>query len=102
MINLKQFVLDLVKHTTIYTIVCASVTKMSNKKSIKSKILKKSRNLKDICNNKLTKILLKLRKENYVIKFQDNKKLSFIFLYNLLQNKLAILRQYLDNTLIKD
>ncbi len=41
---------------------------MSNKKLAKFKISKKSRNLKDVYNNKLTKILSKLKKENYVIK----------------------------------
>jgi len=101
-INFKQFVLNLVKYSIVYAIVCASVIKTSSKKLVKFKILKKLRNLKDVYNNKLTKILLKLRKKDYVIKFQDNKELSFISLYNLLQNELAILRQYLDNTLIKD
>jgi len=50
----------------------------------------------------LTKILLELRREDYVIKFQNNKELLFISLYNFLQNKLAILRQYLNNMLAKD
>jgi hypothetical protein len=68
-INLKQFILDLVKYNTIYTIVCANVTKTLDKKLAKSKISKKLRNLKDIYNNKLIEILLKLRRENYAIKF---------------------------------
>jgi len=68
-INFKQFVLDLVKHSTIYAIVCANVTKTLNKKLTKFKIFKKLKNLKDVYDNKLTKILLELRKENYVIKF---------------------------------
>jgi len=101
-INLKQFVLNLVKHSTIYAIVCASVTKMSNKKLAKSKVLKKLRDLKDVYNNKLTRILLELRKENHVIEFQDDKELSFKFLYNLSYNELAILQRYLDNALTKD
>ena len=42
---------------------------MLNKKLAKFKIFKKLRDLKDVYNNKLTKILLELRKENYVIKF---------------------------------
>ncbi len=75
---------------------------MSNKRLIKFKISKELRDLKDIYNNKLTKILLKLERENYVIKFQDNKKLLFISLYNFLQNKLIILRQYLNNMLAKN
>ncbi len=68
-INLEQFVLDLVKYSAIYIIVCVDVTKTLDKKSTKSKISKKLRNLKDVCNNKLIKILLELRKENYVIEF---------------------------------
>ena len=68
-INSKQFVLDFIKYSTIYTIVCASVTKILNKKLAKSKIFKELRDLKDIYNNKLTKILSKLRKKDYAIKF---------------------------------
>jgi len=83
-VDLKQFILDLVKYSTIYTIVCVNVTKTLSKKLKKSKILKKLRDLKDIYNNKLIKVLSKLRKENYAIKFQNNKKLLFIFLYNFL------------------
>jgi len=101
-INFKQFVLDFVKYSTVYTIVCTDITKTSDKKSVESEIFKKLKNLKDICNNKLTEILLELRKKNYVIKFQNNKKLFFIFFYNFLQTELTILRQYFDNTLIKN
>jgi len=101
-INFEQFVLDLVKYNIVYVIVCANVTKTLNKKLTKSKISKKLRNLKDVCNNKLIKILLELRRENYVIKFQNDKELIFIFLYNLSQNKLTILWQYFDNALVKD
>ena len=43
--------------------------KASSKKLAKFKISKKLRNLEDVYNNKLIRILLKLRKENYVIKF---------------------------------
>jgi len=67
-INFKQFILDLVKHNTIYVIVCASVTKTSSKKLTKFKITKKLRDLKDVYNNTLIKILSKLRRESYVIK----------------------------------
>ncbi len=41
---------------------------MLSKKLTKFKISKKLKNLKDICNNKLIEILLKLKRENYVIK----------------------------------
>ena len=67
-INFKQFVLNLVKHSTIYAIVCASVTKAPNKKLAKSKVSKELRNLKDVYDDKLIKILLELGKEDHVIK----------------------------------
>jgi len=68
-VNFKQFVLDFVKYSIVYTIVCANITKTLNKKLTKFKILKKLRNLKDVYNNKLIRILSKLRKEDYAIKF---------------------------------
>jgi len=68
-INSKQFVLDFVKHNTIYAIVCASIPKTLNKKLAKSKISKKLKDLKNVCNNKLIEILSKLERENYIIKF---------------------------------
>jgi len=68
-VNFKQFVLDLVKYSIVYTIVCANITKILDKKLAKSKIFKKLRNLKNIYNNKLVEILLKLRRENYIIEF---------------------------------
>jgi len=67
-INFKQFVLDFVKHSTIYAIVCASVTKTPSQKLAKFKISKKLKDLKDVYDNKLIKILLELRRENHVIK----------------------------------
>ena len=67
-INPKQFVLDLVKHSIIYAIVCASVTKALDKKLAKSKVSKKLRDLKDVYDDKLIKILLELGKEDHVIK----------------------------------
>jgi len=67
-INFKQFVLDLVKYSTIYTIVCANITKTLSKKLAKFEISKKLRNLEDVYNNKLIKILLELEREDYIIK----------------------------------
>ncbi len=68
-VDFKQFILDFVKYSIVYTIVCASITKMSNKKLAKFKISKELRNLEDVYNNKLIKILLKLKKKDYTIKF---------------------------------
>jgi len=50
----------------------------------------------------LTRILLELRRENYIIELQDSKELSFMSLYYFLWNELAILRRYLDNALVKN
>ncbi len=102
MINLKQFVLDLAKHSTIYAIVCASVTKTPSKKSTKFKVSKKLRDLKDVYDDKLIEILSKLKREDYVIELQNDKESPFMSLYNLSQNELAILRRYLDDALVKD
>jgi len=41
---------------------------MSSKKLTKFKISKELKNLKDVYNNKLTKILLKLERKNHAIK----------------------------------
>ena len=62
-VNFKQFVLDFVKYSIVYTIVCDNITKMLNKKLTKFKIFKKLRDLKDIYNNKLAKSLSKLKKK---------------------------------------
>ena len=67
-VNSKQFALDFAKHSTIYAIVYASVTKALDKKLTKFKIFKKLRDLKDVCDNKLIEILLELERENHVIK----------------------------------
>ncbi len=101
-INFKQFALDFVKHSTIYAIVCASATKTSSKKLAKFKISKKLRDLKDVYDNKLIKILLELRRENHVIKLQNDKESFFMSLYNFSQNELTILWRYLNDALVKD
>jgi len=66
-INLEQFVLDLVKYSTIYIIVYANITKTLDKKLAKFEIFKKLRDLKDVYNNILIEILLELKKEDYII-----------------------------------
>jgi len=57
--------------------------KTPNKKLAKFEILKKLRDLKDVCDNKLARILLELRREDHAIEFQDNKESPFMSLYNL-------------------
>ena len=67
MINLKQFALDLAKHSTIYAIVCAGVTKAPSKKLAKFEVPKELRDLEDVYDDKLNKILLELGREDHVI-----------------------------------
>ncbi len=56
-------------YTTLFQARLVIVTKTLSKKLAKSKISKKLRDLKDVYDNKLIKILLELRKKNYIIKF---------------------------------
>ena len=52
--------------------------------------------------NEKIEMLFKQHDENHVINLIKDKKSSFIFLYNLTQNELAKLRQYLNNVLTKE
>ena len=47
-------------------------------------------------------MLFKQHDKSHVIDLIKNKELSFMFLYNLSQNKLTKLRRYLDDVLIKE
>jgi hypothetical protein len=47
-INFKQFILDFVKHSTIYIIVCTNITKTLDKKLAKFEISKKLRDLNSV------------------------------------------------------
>ena len=51
--------------------------------------------------NELTKMLFKQNYENHVINLIENKKSSYMLLYNLSQIELTKLRRYLNNVLIK-
>jgi len=68
-VEFKQLILDFVKYNIIYTIFCINIIKTSNKNLTKFKISKNLKNLKKVYNNKLIRILWKLEKENYVVKF---------------------------------
>ena len=57
--------------------------------------------LKKMFNNELTKMLFEQNYKNYVIDLIENKKFSYMSLYNLFQIKLTELRRYLNNVLIK-
>ena len=57
--------------------------------------------LKNVINNDLTEVLSEQDYDDHAINLAENKKLSYISLYNLSQKKLAELRHYLNNALIK-
>ena len=57
--------------------------------------------LKNVFDNDLTEVLSEQNYDDHVIDLTENKKLSYMLLYNLSQKKLAELRCYLNNALIK-
>ena len=57
--------------------------------------------LKKMFDNELTKMLFEQNYKNYVIDLIENKKSSYMSLYNLFQIKLTKFRRYLNNALIK-
>ena len=57
---------------------------------------------KKFFDNEKIEMLLKQYDENHVIDLMEDKKSSFMLLYNLTQNELTKLRRYLDNILIKE
>ena len=56
---------------------------------------------KKFFDNEKIKMLFEQHDESYVINLMKNKKSSFMFLYNLTQNKLTEFRRYFDDVLIK-
>ena len=57
---------------------------------------------KKFFDNEKIEMLFKQHNENHVINLIKDKKLLFIFLYNLTQNELTKLRRYFKNILIKE
>ena len=57
--------------------------------------------LKKMFDNELTEMLFEQNYKNHVIDLVENKKLLYMSLYNLFQIKLAKLRRYLNDALIK-
>ena len=60
------------------------------------------KNYKKFFNNKKIEILFKQYNEDHVINLMKDKKSSFMFLYNLAQNKFAKFQWYFNNVLIKE
>ena len=98
----KQFVKSLKNHNQIFALMCAKVDERSRKQKIKiTKMLEQLKNLKSQFDDIKTNILSKFDKSDHVIDLKKSEKLSFMSLYNLSQNKLAKLRRYIENVLIK-
>ena len=57
--------------------------------------------LKNVFDNDLAEVLFKQDYDDHAINLAENKKFSYIFLYKLFQKKLAKLRRYLNDALIK-
>ena len=73
----------------------------SKNKSKLFDLLKDYLYLRNVFDNDLTKVLFEQDYNDHAIDLTDNKKLSYMSLYNLFQKKLAELRCYLNNALIK-
>ena len=73
----------------------------SKDRSKSSDLLENYLYLKNIFDNDLAEVLSEQDYNNHIIDLTENKKLSYMFLYNLFQKKLAELRCYLNNALIK-
>ena len=60
------------------------------------------KNYKKLFDNEKIEMLSEQHDESHVIDLMKNKKLSFMFLYNLIQNELMKFQQYFNDVLIKE
>ena len=60
------------------------------------------KNYKKFFDNEKIEMLFKQHDESHVIDLMKDKKSSFMFLYNLIQNELAKFRRYFNDVLIKE
>ena len=100
--NSKEFAKSLINQHIVYTLICVDVNKSTQKNFTILKISKKVKNFEKQFDDKKTDILLKQKNNYYTIDLIENKKSSFMTLYNLFQTKLTELRRYLKNVLIKN
>ena len=97
----EQFAKVLQKQFIIYVFVVADVTTTFKNKSKSSEFFKDYLYLKKMFDNELARMLFEQNYENHVIDLIENKKFSYMSLYNLFQIKLTKFRRYLNDTLIK-
>ena len=74
---------------------------MSKNKSKSSDLFKDYLYLKNVFDNNLAEVLLEQNYDDHAIDLTENKKLSYMSLYNLFQKELTELRRYLNDILIK-
>ena len=98
----KQFAKALQKQFIVYVFVVASVMTTSKNESKSSELSEDYLYLKKMFDNELTKMLFEQNYKNHVIDLIENKKSSYMSLYNLFQIELTKLRRYLNNALIKE
>ena len=89
------------KQFIIYVFVVADVTTTFENKLKSFKFFEDYLYLKKMFDNELMRMLFKQDYENHVIDLIENKKSSYMSLYNLFQIELTELRRYLNDVLIK-
>ena len=91
----------MINQHAVYALICVDINKSTQKDFTILKILKKIKNFEEQFDDKKVDILFEQKNNYYAIDLIENKKLSFMTLYNLFQTKLTKLRRYLKNALIK-
>ena len=89
------------KQFIVYAFVVANVMTMFKNESKPSELPKNYLYLKEMFDNELAKMLLEQNYKDHAIDLIENKKSSYMSLYNLFQIELTELRRYLNNVLIK-
>ena len=99
--KLKQFAKVLQKQFIIYVFVVANVTTTFENELKSFKFFENYLYLKKMLDNELTRMLFEQDYKNHIIDLIENKKSSYISLYNLFQVELTKFRHYLNDVLIK-
>ena len=99
--ELKKFVKDLKKQINIYVLVVVGV--ITTTKEFKPfEIPENYLYLKKLFDNEKAKVFSEQDQRVHIIDSMENTELSYMWLYNLFQKKLAELRRYLNNVLHKN
>ena len=87
--NSKQFAKSLKRQSRVFVLICANVVKTRNKKSSSIKILEQIENLRIFFYDVKIDILLEQDRRDHAIDLIENKKSSYMSLYNLSQKKVV-------------